>query len=120
MTALPVADLFLASDFIIAETLIFSYFDLMGSGAMLSRDFAALDAAVEVLTHSSFKSSSALTASDHPSLDFRTQVPCPAAAFRVYGVVFAGAPAPLVALGSQGLHNSVAALTQVRADPSAV
>ncbi|WP_256436783.1 hypothetical protein [Atopobium sp. oral taxon 416] len=37
MTALPVADLFLASDFIIAETLIFSYFDLMGSGAMLTR-----------------------------------------------------------------------------------
>ncbi|QUC05037.1 hypothetical protein [Atopobium sp. oral taxon 416] len=120
MTALPVADLFLASDFIIAKTLIFSYFDLMGSGAMLSRDFAALDAAVEVLTHSSFKSSSALTASDHPSFDFRIQVPCPAAVFRVYGVVFAGAPAPLVALGPQDLHDSVAALTQVRADPSAV
>ena len=37
VTALPVADLFLASDFIIAEMLIFSYFDLMGSGAMLTR-----------------------------------------------------------------------------------
>ena len=49
---------------------------------VVSRDFAALDAAVEVLTHSSLKSSSALTASDHPSFDFRIQVPCPAAAFR--------------------------------------